>query len=99
MQSNRKVALAVDSEWYRALQSHKFLQGAQWQEHPTDVLVGTVDSEDAIGVWIKPDERFSEFSKASLLVPWRYIVSAVHLGPDEEQKMLGFLTQMPDSVK
>jgi hypothetical protein len=90
MQLGKRIALAVESHWYNALEGHKFLIGGQMGDHPTDVLVGTVESDDLSGVWIKPDERFSEFSKSPLFVPWRFIVSAVLLGPDDEAKLIGF---------
>jgi hypothetical protein len=90
MQVDRKTAFAVDSQWYKSLAEHKFLKDSQICDHPTDLLIGSVESEDANGVWIKPDERFSEFSKGSLFIPWRYIVSAVLLGADEEARFLGF---------
>ncbi|HXR39203.1 MAG TPA: hypothetical protein VN776_08920 [Terracidiphilus sp.] len=90
MQAGRRIAFAVDSLWYRTLEAHNFLKGGQLDDHPTDLLVGTIESDDLNGVWIKPDERFSEFPKGSLLVPWRYIVAAALLGPDEEANLLGF---------
>jgi hypothetical protein len=39
-------------------------------------------------VWIKPDERFSDSSKSSLFVPYRFIVAAVLLDVDDEAKVL-----------
>jgi hypothetical protein len=90
MQVGRRIAFAVESSWYRTLEAHNFLRGGQLDDHPTDLLLGTIESDDINGVWIKPDERFSEFSKSSLLVPWRYILAASLLGPDEESKLLGF---------
>jgi hypothetical protein len=90
MQVGRRIAFAVESSWYKTLAAHNFLRGGQLDDHPTDLLLGTVESNDLNGVWIKPDERFSEFSKGSLLVPWRYIVAAALLGPDEEAKLHGF---------
>jgi hypothetical protein len=90
MEIGRKIALAVDSQWYRTIEGHKFLKGSQLTDHPSDVLVGTlVMYDDPNGLWIKPDERFSEFSKGSLFVPWRFVISAVLLGKDEE-KLIGF---------
>jgi hypothetical protein len=32
----------------------------------------------------------SAFSKASMLVPWRFIVSAMLMDADEEKKLTGF---------
>jgi hypothetical protein len=90
MQNGKRVGFVVDSEWYRTLAAHNFLKNSQLNDHPTDLLVGTVESDDLTGVWIKPDDGFSEFSKASLLVPWRYIVAAVLFGPDDEKKLSGF---------
>jgi hypothetical protein len=90
MKVGRRIALAVESSWYRTLEAHNFLRGSQLDDHPTDLLLGTIESDDLNGVWIKPDERFSEFSKGSLLVPWTYIVAAALLGPDEEARLPGF---------
>jgi len=90
MQVGRRVALAVESQWYRALEPHNFIKGSQIEDHPTDLLIGSIESDDLNGVWIKPDEAFSQFPKASLLVPWRFIVAAMLLGPDDETKLVGF---------
>ncbi len=90
MQVGRRVAFAVDSQWYRTLEAHNFLKGGQVGDHPTDLLIGAIESDDVNGAWIRPDERFSEFSKSTLLVPWRYIVAAALIGPEEEPNLLGF---------
>ena len=82
--------LAVDREWYATNAQHKFLKELSPVEHPTDLLTATVDDlESPQGIWVKPDERYSEFSMSSLFIPWNVIVAAVLLGPDDEKK-LGF---------
>lgn len=89
----RRIALAVDVNWYKALEGHAFLKNGQvfGPDHPTDVLIGTVQSaDDVTGIWIKPSERMSTFPKASMLVPWRFIVSAMLMDADEEKKLTGF---------
>lgn len=90
MQRGRRIALAVDSQWYRTVEDHSFLKEGQLSSHPTDLLLGTIESDDPIGVWLKPDERYSSFSETSLLVPWRFIVAAMLLGPNDEAKLVGF---------
>ena len=90
MQVGRRIALAVDSQWYKTLEDHRFLKGSQIEDHPTDLLVGSVESDDPNGVWIKPDKRFSDYPAASLFVPWQFIVAAMLLGPDDDTKFLGF---------
>ena len=90
MQVVRRIALAVDSQWYKSLEAHNFLKESQFGSHPTDLLIGAIESEDINGIWIKPDNRFSNFSKSTLLVPWRHVVSAALLGQDEEASMLRF---------
>jgi len=89
MEIGRKIALAVDSQWYKTIEAHKFLRESQMDDHPTDILVGTIDSDDPNGLWIKPSESYSLFSKSSLFIPWRVIVSAILLGPDEDS-LIGF---------
>ncbi len=96
MQIGKKIAFAVESGWYRALVAHSFLKGEQLTEHPTDLLLGTVESQDDLGVWIKPDERYSYFPASSVLVPWRFIVSAIPLGQEEEKRLLGFSRTQTD---
>jgi hypothetical protein len=92
----RKIALAVDANWYRALQGHRFLKGGnQNTESPTDLMIATIESlEEPGGMWVKPDERFSDFSKSPLFIPWIYVWSAVFLGPDEDKKLAGFRSSM-----
>lgn len=89
--SGKRIALAVSSEWYRTVQKHRFLKDASANtDHPSDVFVATLDDlESPHGIWVKPDEQFSDFPKGSLFVPWRVIISAVLLGPDDERK-IGF---------
>jgi hypothetical protein len=59
-------------------------------EHPTDMFSATIDDlESPQGIWVKPDERFSDFSLASMFIPWNVIKAAILLGPDDEKK-LGF---------
>ena len=88
----RKIALAVDAQWYRAVEAHRFLKnGTKNAGQATDLLTGTIESlDDMNGVWLKPDEDDSDFSKASMLVPWRFIVTAMLMGPDEENSLRGF---------
>jgi hypothetical protein len=89
----RKIALAVDAQWYKAVEAHRFLKdGPKNAEQPTELLSGSIeDLDDINGVWLKPDEKDSDFSKASLFIPWRFIVTAMLMGPDEEQKLRGFI--------
>jgi hypothetical protein len=87
----RKIALAVKSEWYTAIAKHKFLKEPSLAAHATDLFTATIeDLESPEGIWVKPDGRFSDFSLASLFVPWKAIVAAMLLGPDDEKK-LGFV--------
>jgi hypothetical protein len=89
----RKIAIAVKREWYRAIAKHKFLKEKEpsFADHATDLFTATIeDLESPEGIWVKPDERFSDFSLASLFVPWNAIVAAMLLGPDDE-KRLGFV--------
>lgn len=86
----RKIALAVNSEWYTTIAARRFLKDASDKGHPTDILQGRVeDLESPQGIWLKPDERYSDYPEGSLFVPWGVIVAAVLLGPDDEKK-LGF---------
>jgi hypothetical protein len=90
IEPGRRIALAVQKDWYHTIQAHKFLKGMCSAEHPTDVFTASVEDVEApYGIWVKPDEHFSDFSKGSLLVPWHVIVAAVLLGPDDEKK-IGF---------
>lgn len=88
----RKIAIAVDAQWYRAVEAHKFLKnGPETPDQSADLLMGTIESIDDInGIWLKPDEKNSDFSKASMLIPWRFIVTAMLMGPDEENSLKGF---------
>lgn len=84
----RKIALVVAGDWYREMARYNILKSPN--EDTTDLLSGVVDDVEAPnGMWIKPDEKYSEFPKGSMLVPWHVIIGAVLLGPDEEKK-LGF---------
>jgi hypothetical protein len=75
----------------RALQEHRFLKGAAIADHPTDLIIGKVELlEFPNGVWIKPDERSSEFPNGSMFVPYRFIFSAFLLDADDEAKLKGF---------
>jgi hypothetical protein len=86
----RKIALAVDHKWYAGVAAHKFLKDLVLNEHPTDMFSATIeDLESPEGIWVKPDERFSDFSLASMFIPWNVIKAAILLGPDDEKK-LGF---------
>lgn len=92
----RRIALAVDVNWYKALEGLAFLKDGQvfGPDHHTDVLIGTVQfADDVNGIWIKPSERMSAFPKASMIVPWRFIVSAMLMDADEEKKLTGFAPQ------
>jgi hypothetical protein len=87
----RKIALAVKREWYTAIAKHKFLKEPSSADHRTDLFTATIeDLESPEGIWVRPNERFSDFSLASLFVPWNAIVAAMLLGPDDE-KRLGFV--------
>lgn len=88
----RRIALAVDAQWYSAVEGHGFLKnGSKNAEHPTELLTGCTESlDDVNGVWMKPDEDDSDFSKASMLIPWRFIITAMLMGPDEEKSLRGF---------
>jgi hypothetical protein len=90
----RRIALAVDSEWYRILQEHRFLKGAAITAHPTDLITASVESLDfPHGIWVKPDEKSSDYPKAAMFIPWRFIFAAVLLDADDEAKMQrGFAT-------
>lgn len=92
IQTGRRVALAVDAPWYNAIQEHRFLKNGQTnKEHPTDLLTGQIESlDDPNGLWIKPSEYSSDYPAASLFVPWRFIVGAMLLGPDDEKRFPGF---------
>jgi hypothetical protein len=58
--------------------------------HSTDLITATIDDfESEHGLWVKPDQDCSDFSRASLFIPWRFVVAAVLLGPDDDNK-LGF---------
>ena len=90
IKSGRKIALAVDSNWYQILAGHRFFKNSQPAEHPTNMFAATIeDLSGSNGIWVKPDARFSDFPEGLLFVPWRFIVAAVVLGPDDERK-LGF---------
>lgn len=88
----RKIALAVDAQWYRAVEAHRFLKnGPKNVDQPTELLTGSIESLDDInGVWLKPDDDDSDFSKGSMLIPWRFVVTAMLMGPDEEKILRGF---------
>jgi hypothetical protein len=90
MQVGKKIAVVVETIWYRQLVGVNFLTNAQIEDNPTDMLVGTTVSEEPNGIWLKPDQRYSPFSKSSLFIPWRFIWSAIVLGAEEEKQMLGF---------
>ena len=84
----RKIALAVTKEWYTAMVDHRFLKEPSLADHPTDLFSATVqDITGDHGVWVKPDEKYSDFPKGSMFVPWRVIVAAALLGPDDETKL------------
>jgi hypothetical protein len=88
IKAGRRIALAVETGWYQTLQGHNVLKNAI-PGHPTDILIGIVEELDLPhGVWIKPDDRFSDSSKSSLFVPYRFIVAAVLLDVDDEAKIL-----------
>jgi hypothetical protein len=88
----RRIALSVRREWYRSVAEHKFLKNLSPVDRPTAVFTATVeDLENPTGVWVKPDERFSDFPLNALYVPWDVIETAVLLGPDGEKK-IGFDT-------
>ena len=90
MKPGRRIALAVDRRWYETIAKHKFLKGLSLNDHATDLIAATIDDlECPQGIWVKPDERFSDFSEGSLFIPWDVIVAAMLLGPDDENK-LGF---------
>jgi hypothetical protein len=90
MQIGRRVAVIVHAMWYEALEGHRVLKDRQLADHPTDLLVATIESDAPAGLWVKPDERFSDFPKSSLFIPWQSIVAAVLLDTDEEPKLRGF---------
>ena len=84
----RKIALAVDREWYKTIAKHRFLKGSSLVEHSTEVFVAVAeDLNGPHGIWVKPDERFSDFPESSLFVPWHVIIAAVLVGPGEEKKL------------
>jgi hypothetical protein len=91
IEKGRRIALAVDAKWYKAVEEHAyFLKGSKVNRQPLDLLMGTVESVDMpLGMWIRADERFTHFPMP-LFIPWQYIFSAALLGPDEEKKLAGF---------
>jgi len=89
----RRIALAVTREWYETIAKHKFLKDLSLADHPTDLMTATIEDLKSLqGIWVKPDERFSDFPEGSLFIPWSVIVAAFLLGPDDEKK-LGFAAQ------
>ena len=95
LSEGRRIALAVDVNWYKAAEGHGMLKNGPLQgitqDNPTDLLIGTIQSSnDMNGLWIKPSDLNSAFPKASMLVPWRFIVGAMLMDADEEKKLTGF---------
>jgi hypothetical protein len=61
----RKIALAVNSDWYLTIAAHRFLKNVPEVSHPTNILRGRVeDLESAQGIWLKPDARFSDYPES-----------------------------------
>ena len=84
----RKIALAVERGWYKTIAKHKFLKDSSLIEHSTEVFAAVVEDLNGMhGIWVRPDERFSDFPESSLFVPWSVIIAAVLLGPDDEKKL------------
>ncbi len=84
----QEIALAVDREWYKTIAKHKFLKDSALIEHSTEVFAGVVqDLNGPHGIWVKPDEGFTEFSESSLFVPWSVIIAAVLLAPHDVKKL------------
>jgi len=88
IEPGRKVALIVEGNWYAILQRHRFLKDQPIEtEQSTNALSGELqDVENPNGIWLKPDEKWSEFSRGSLFVPWQFILTVVLLGPDEDKR-------------
>ena len=89
----KRVALALTSEWCQSMAKHRFLKTEAFLDtgHPTDLLVGEIQSLESVhGIWVKPDETFSDFPKGTFFIPWSVIVGAALLGPDDEKKVVGF---------
>ena len=86
----RKIAIAVQREWYESVAKHRFLKEETPEEHLTDLFQGTVeDLESPQGIWVKVEERYSHFPLGSLVVPWSATVAAMLLGADDKMS-LGF---------
>lgn len=83
------MAVAVERAWYETIAKHKFLKGISLGgDHPTDLITATIDDLESLhGIWVKPDERLSDFSRSALFIPWEVIVSAVLLDADDETKV------------
>ena len=84
----RKIALVVDRKWANAIAAHKLIRMPEIADHPTDMIMGTIDDLESVhGIWIKPSAKHSDFSLASLFIPWGVISAAMLMGADDEKKM------------
>jgi hypothetical protein len=48
----RRIALAIDHDWYAAVAKHKFLKDLVLDDHPTDLISATIDDlGNPQGIW------------------------------------------------